>query len=300
MKTKKTARTCLAAALMTASLTALPACSLPKRKPAQVPAAGPSAEKTEPAPAAVSEADRAMAAGDYEKALELFRAHYDLDRSDSRLRSAYAAALESVKKEADSARSQGRYGTAGRFYRLLADGLGRFPDLSSALSFGAAEIDARVRECRAAVRAEEAGQALAAGRHDKAFSILAGAAEEDPGGRGLRPAVELAFKETKKAAEQALAAGEFAAAGKKFALLRDAPARLKALVPAAETERESLERSLRKCSDGLTNLGLVEYRKGNLAGAVAMWESLLAFEPDNAEIKKAVQTARAQLEKIKK
>jgi cytochrome c-type biogenesis protein CcmH/NrfG len=44
---------------------------------------------------------------------------------------------------------------------------------------------------------------------------------------------------------------------------------------------------------------MVEYRKGNLKGAISVWESLLAFDPDNEQIKKAIETARAQLQQIK-
>jgi hypothetical protein len=34
--------------------------------------------------------------------------------------------------------------------------------------------------------------------------------------------------------------------------------------------------------------------------AIAVWEGLLSFEPNNAEIKKAVNTAKTQLDGIKK
>jgi tetratricopeptide (TPR) repeat protein len=283
----KEARTSLAVVLLAAVLAATAGCSLLKRKPAETP------------PAAAPEADRALAAGDFEKALEIYRTRYELDRENAGLRSAVAAALETVKREADSARKQGRYGTAIRYYRLLAESFARFAPFSSGLSFSAAEVRNRLRECRAAVQAGEAERALAAGQHEKAFGILAEALKESPGDSGLRTVVERVFKETRAAADRDLSAGEFAAAGKRYALLRDAPAGLKRMMPPAGLDDEGLERAVKRCSAGLTNLGLIEYRKGNLAGAVAIWESLLSFEPDNAEVKKAVQTARAQLEKIK-
>jgi cytochrome c-type biogenesis protein CcmH/NrfG len=50
----------------------------------------------------------------------------------------------------------------------------------------------------------------------------------------------------------------------------------------------------------LTRKGLEEYRKGNLARAIAHWEGLLEFDPDNAEIRKAVETAVEQQKKLKK
>jgi len=48
----------------------------------------------------------------------------------------------------------------------------------------------------------------------------------------------------------------------------------------------------------LTKAGLEEYRKGNLAKAIAVWEGLLSFDPNNVEIRKAVDTARIQLNEI--
>ena len=54
------------------------------------------------------------------------------------------------------------------------------------------------------------------------------------------------------------------------------------------------------CRESLTQSGLAEYRKGNLAGAIAFWEGLLSFDPNNAEIKKAVGTAKTQAAEIKK
>ncbi|MCK7476805.1 MAG: tetratricopeptide repeat protein [Candidatus Moduliflexus flocculans] len=64
-------------------------------------------------------------------------------------------------------------------------------------------------------------------------------------------------------------------------------------------KRERLVEVINVCRQGLTNSGLAEYRKGNLEKAIEIWDSLLAFDPGNAEIKKAVETAKAQLEKLR-
>lgn len=299
MRTKR-ARASLAGILLAAFLAASSGCSPLKRKPAETPAgSGLPPETTNAQPAAAPEADRALNAGDYEKALEIYRTHFELDRENARLRSAIAAALETVKREADSARKQGRYGTAIMYYRLLAESFERFASFSPGLSFSSAEVRSSLRLCRAGIRAGEAEQALAAGQYEKAFAILAGALKDSPGDPDLRTVLERAFKETGAAADRELSAGEFAAAGRKYALLRDAPAGLKSMTYATGLDSAELERALKRCSASLTNLGLIEYRKGNLAGAITIWESLLSFEPDNVEVKKAVQTARAQLEKIK-
>jgi cytochrome c-type biogenesis protein CcmH/NrfG len=57
---------------------------------------------------------------------------------------------------------------------------------------------------------------------------------------------------------------------------------------------------LKKCRAQLTRDGLDQYRKGNLKEAIAIWQGLLQFDPDNAEIRKAVDTATEQLKKLQK
>jgi cytochrome c-type biogenesis protein CcmH/NrfG len=57
---------------------------------------------------------------------------------------------------------------------------------------------------------------------------------------------------------------------------------------------------LKSCGTQLTREGLEQYRKGNLKEAIAAWQGLLQFDPDNAEIRKAVDTATEQLKKLQK
>jgi tetratricopeptide (TPR) repeat protein len=101
---------------------------------------------------------------------------------------------------------------------------------------------------------------------------------------------------------KALAAKDYAEAGKITGLLLKNLDSFKGLGAPAErgaSDRKDLAESLRGGSSGLTNNGLAEYRKGNLEKAMAIWADLLAFDPDNAEIKKAVETAKAQLGLLK-
>lgn len=63
-----------------------------------------------------------------------------------------------------------------------------------------------------------------------------------------------------------------------------------------ESELQAL---LVECRGSLEKKGLEKYRAGDLEGAIAMWERLLAFDPGNEEIKKAIETASVQLEGMK-
>jgi hypothetical protein len=49
----------------------------------------------------------------------------------------------------------------------------------------------------------------------------------------------------------------------------------------------------------MTRQGLEHYRKGELSAAISAWRRLLLFDPENAQIKKSIESASAQLKKIK-
>ncbi len=48
----------------------------------------------------------------------------------------------------------------------------------------------------------------------------------------------------------------------------------------------------------LSQRALDEYRKGNLAEAISIWKSILVFDPNNAVIVKAIDTATIQLKNL--
>jgi hypothetical protein len=93
---------------------------------------------------------------------------------------------------------------------------------------------------------------------------------------------------------------DYALAGRIHALLLRNYASFEKFRPGVGFSRADLTKAIGVCRVKLTNSGLTEYRKGNLAKAIAVWESLLAFDPENTEVKKAVDTAKVQLQEIKK
>ncbi|HEX9021606.1 MAG TPA: hypothetical protein VF903_10150, partial [Nitrospirota bacterium] len=55
---------------------------------------------------------------------------------------------------------------------------------------------------------------------------------------------------------------------------------------------------LEDCGSHLSQRALAEYRKGNLAEAISIWKSILAFDPANGSIMKAIDTATIQLKNL--
>jgi hypothetical protein len=55
-----------------------------------------------------------------------------------------------------------------------------------------------------------------------------------------------------------------------------------------------LDVKIENCRKILFENGLERYRSGNLPQAISIWRSILRFDPENPEVKKAVDTAILQ------
>ncbi len=91
-----------------------------------------------------TEAEEALAARNYPQALELFSIYSKKNPQDEKLLSAYVQAIETIKKEADTSKSQGNYSSAIGYYQLLADSYRQFSSFSSRLSFSSRDLEAAI------------------------------------------------------------------------------------------------------------------------------------------------------------
>jgi len=253
-----------------------------------------------PAKKVTVESEKAVASGDYRKALEIYRTACSRDKHDRRLLADYSTLAESMKSQADGHLEHKRYGQALEIYKFLHEEYAGISTCISELSFDMADLESGIKNCLIAVWEIEAGRALKQAAHDKAFNIYKEALKLYPGEKRISMDFVQAANTVKAAADQALSSSRYAAAGNLYRLLlRNFPEFKKAGITPGYSESD-LEKPARTCITKLTDTGLAEYRKGRLAEAIAVWGTILEFDPDNAEIKKAVQTARTQLERIKK
>jgi tetratricopeptide (TPR) repeat protein len=98
----------------------------------------------------------------------------------------------------------------------------------------------------------------------------------------------------KAVADKALVNEDFVSAGNTYTVLLKNYSSFNVLAQRLSFDKAYLNTQLSHCKKSLAAQGFREYRKGNLAGAIASWESLLAIDPDNADIKGAVKTAKLQ------
>jgi tetratricopeptide (TPR) repeat protein len=245
---------------------------------------------------------RSFAAGDYADAIAVHRGRHEKDPGSGAILASYLDAVEDVKRAGDGARGQGDFAAAEAAYRAVLAGWDGISAFAAKLSFARDEIEAGLRGCRIALCEHRFREELRAGNHAEALAAFEPGFREYPEDIILRTVYAKRVNDVRAAGAKALAAKDYTLAGRINRLLLESLAAIEALGgPAEKTVMNTAELAgaLQLCASGLANRGLVEYRRGNVEEAVAAWEGLLSFDPGNAEIKRAVETARAQLVQLK-
>jgi hypothetical protein len=104
----------------------------------------------------------------------------------------------------------------------------------------------------------------------------------------------LLIKDIKSVADQAFEKEDFVSAGKNYDVrLKNYP-HFKGFDKKLSFNSTYLDEKLSLCKKTIAIQGLQEYRKGNLSGAIALWQDLIAIDPHNTEIKEALSTAKLQ------
>jgi tetratricopeptide (TPR) repeat protein len=248
----------------------------------------------------MTQAQHSLAVGDFQGALDSYAALADSYPGDKSVRKEFARAVEQMKAGADASLQEKDFAAAEKTYSLLLENFPRFSGFERSLSFGPGSLRQLVLKCQERLSERRARQSLAEGDYLKVldgYKDLPQEALQDPGqSAGLRRIME----ETRGIADQALNRKDFVAAGKAYTVLwREYPLAQNAGLTLSFS-RTDAEEGLKKCRAQLTREGLDQYRKGNLKEAIAIWQGLLQFDPDNAEIRKAVDTATEQLKKLQK
>ncbi|PWB62422.1 MAG: hypothetical protein C3F14_09950 [Deltaproteobacteria bacterium] len=141
---------------------------------------------------------------------------------------------------------------------------------------------------------------MAEKNYERALELFAAAWKESPGHPGVEKDFPKAISSLKAEGDEAFLRGRLEESGKRWS------AALRSLShPAAKGNsysftKNDLRASIDKLSANLMEKGLIEYRKGNLEAAIAVWKSILSYEPTHAEAARSVKTASTQLENLKK
>ncbi len=104
----------------------------------------------------------------------------------------------------------------------------------------------------------------------------------------------------KKAADRAFQGRNYAKAGRLYGLLAASRITASDFTSALTFDGEYLKKQIMACSKSLTEAGLIRYREERLEEAITIWESVLAFDPENKAIQQAIETATRQRRALKK
>ncbi len=241
-----------------------------------------------------------LAAGDFQHAIDTYQALWEQFTAEKTVRDEYIQALEQIKTEADKFYQAKNFRPAVRAYSVLLENFPRFETLGQELSFRPELLRRQIRRSQAAEIELEAARALEGRDFEKAVSVYL-----NPSRLELRmPELESGWRRTAeevmRRSEEAEGKEDLITAGKGYAALLKNLALLGKTKPPPPFSRGDLEARLNTLRNRLTRRGLEDYRRGNLREAIAVWQGLLEFDPGNAEIKKAVETATEQLKKLKK
>jgi len=249
---------------------------------------------------AIEESQRHLQAGEYEQAIASCQSAYEQHPNKKSILAEYVRTLEGIKKTADVSLANRDYVAAERAYSALIDHFEDYKGLRESLTFTPADLGRLIRQCRARLTEARIERYLDAGDYENALGArrpLSPAEFKDPAvAAGLAGTME----EVRRRADAAAGRGDYSSAGRAYAALANHGSDAARLALRLSFSREVAKEGVKKCRAELTRRGLEQYRQGNLSKAIATWVDLLRFDPENPEIRKAVETARAQLKELQK
>jgi tetratricopeptide (TPR) repeat protein len=238
--------------------------------------------------------------GEYERAIDSYQAIIKTVPGEKAVLAEYAKVLEGMADQAERARAAGDYATAERIYALLLNSYPRFREIQLPLTFSPSWLNVKILQGRFGQAEDEARRDFESGNYQKALKAYENFTLADFGMADHADRFNKITLDIKHQADSSAEAGDYVRAGKAYAALLESYPRLEEIGLRPDFLRSQLEEGLDNCRTRLTQKGLEEYRKGNLDRAIAHWQELLEFDPDNIEIKKAVETASDLQKKLRK
>lgn len=150
----------------------------------------------------------------------------------------------------------------------------------------------------AAETAKQAQEQFARGKFKRALELYSDAFDKYhyP---GLRRSYARLGEQIRNAADAAYRHGDFAEAGSDYGVLFESGITTRDFAGSLSFDDDYLSRQIKSCSKALLENGLMKYRAEKFDDAIAIWERILQFDPDNKNAQSAYDTATTQLQKLK-
>ena len=144
----------------------------------------------------------------------------------------------------------------------------------------------------------QAQEQVAHGKYKQALEIYSTAYDKYHHPR-LRYHYAGAGEQIRNAADAAYQRGAFADAGSAYLVLFESGITTRDFATSLSFNDDYLDGQIKACSKALTEIGLVKYREEKLDEAISSWQKVLAFDPLNKGVMKAIDTATRQLQHLK-
>ena len=230
-----------------------------------------------------------------QKAIVLYREIYQKYPGDPTVRRNMIKTLESIKISGDRAFERSHFEMAGNIYEMLDKNWFYFEDLSPSLSFKRSLLEKRAKTSRYLLISGQVPSYLKEGEFQRAIDICKEIHQKYPQDPTILSSYIKTLESIKSTGDLTFESGNFALAGSIYGVL------LKHLSSLTRLNGSlSFGTKMKSCKKFLFENGLEQYRSGNLDQAISIWKSILAFDPENGEVKKAVETATLQLKNLQK
>ena len=239
-------------------------------------------------------------AGKFQRAIYICKEVYQKYPQDPSVRSGYIKTLESIKSSGDRAFERRDLKLAGNIYEILVRNWVYFADFSQSLSFKKNFLEKKIKTSRCLFTEEQTSSHLDAGEFRKAIDICKEIYQKYPQDPTVRTGYIKTVESVKSNGDRAFEKRDFALAGRIYEIVLRNVSSVSHLNGSFSFSREGLTARIRDCMKILFEKGLEQYRSGNLNQAISLWKSILVFDPENQEIRKAVDMASLQFRNLQK
>jgi tetratricopeptide (TPR) repeat protein len=140
---------------------------------------------------------------------------------------------------------------------------------------------------------------LLPGDHPKTIDAYKADYAKNPQDQALLRDYVKTLEEIKIAADRAMGREDLVSAGKNYNILLKNYKDFKTFAHMLSFDRDQLNTKNAACKTALSKKGFQEYRQGNLSEAIALWQGYLVIDPNNADVKNALNTAKLQQKNLK-
>jgi tetratricopeptide (TPR) repeat protein len=246
-----------------------------------------------------AESARYLEAARYQEAIDVYRQARARYPDDKAVAAGFAKTLDGICDAGDKAIKSGDFAAAERIFIVLQNNIPVDEALVPPPSFTRAELEIRIKTSRVSLAVERADRSVRAGEFPKAVEGLRALVKAYPQEPLASAKAVGVLEKILTAAKSAGDKEDFPRAGLAYYSLRKSYPLFPGAGKKLSFNMEGLDSELGKCRTALTRRGLELYRSGELAAAISVWKSLLLFDPDNAQIKKSIESATAQLKRVR-